>query len=217
MDQPTNILCVVPSRLAVGEEFTLKVKVCGPVHEIPSAGSWNTPKPGLRSPFNLNVQRQIQFMDNCLPEWAGKLVVDSSSDGVKGPEELTFDGINQGVYEQDRRPIKVFRGFTCTKPGFHFLRLTDPESGVVGEANPIHVTADVPEERIFWGDPHWQTFFTDGIRCPEELYAFARDEAFLDFGAISDHMEGVTDRQWEYFQAVTDDYNHPSRFVTLHG
>ena len=55
-------------------------------------------------------------------------------------------------------------------------------------SNPIRATETAPAERIFWGDPHWQTFFSDGIRCPEELYAFARDEAFLDFGAITDHM-----------------------------
>jgi hypothetical protein len=79
------------------------------------------------------------------------------------------------------------------------------------------VTPDPPRERIWWGDPHWQTFFSDGIRCPEELYAFARDEAFLDFGAVSDHMEAITDRQWDYFQAVTNDYDEPGRFATLQG
>ena len=30
-------------------------------------------------------------------------------------------------------------------------------------------------------------------------------------------MEAVTERQWEYFQAVTNDYNEPGRFVTLIG
>ena len=42
-------------------------------------------------------------------------------------------------------------------------------------------------------------------------------EAFLDFGAISDHMEAITDRQWDYFQAVSNDYNEPERFATLIG
>jgi hypothetical protein len=30
-------------------------------------------------------------------------------------------------------------------------------------------------------------------------------------------MEGITDRQWDYFRAVTNDYNEPGRFVTLIG
>jgi hypothetical protein len=151
-----------------------------------------------------------------LPEWRGELAVDAGT-ALSGPKELAFDGTHQGVFPGDSRPIRVFRGFSLEEPGFHFIRLVDKESGVEGCSNPICSTEEIPTSRIFWGDPHWQTFFSDGIRCPEELYAFARDEGFLDFGAISDHMEGVTDRQWEYFQAVANDYNEPGRFVTLIG
>ncbi|MFO7956229.1 MAG: DUF3604 domain-containing protein [Candidatus Brocadiia bacterium] len=212
----TGIMCVVPSRLGVGEPFSLKTKLLGPLRKVPSAGAWNTPKPGLRGPFNLNVQRRIQFMDNCLPEWSGKLIVEDTP-GLEGSRELIFDGTSQGVYADDNRPIKSFSGFRWTEPGFHFLRVVDPESGITGLSNPVRVTDRPPALGLYWGDPHWQTFFSDGIRCPEELYAFAREEAFLDFGSISDHMEALTDRQWEYFQAVTDDYNEPHRFVTLHG
>lgn len=216
MADPTDMLCVVPSRLGVGEEFSLKVRLLGPVREVPSVGGWNTKKPGLSGPFNLNVSRQIQFVDNTLPEWSGKLIVEETP-GLEGPRELVFDGVDQGVYEGDNRPIRTFSGFRWNSPGFRFLRLTDPESGLTQGANACRVCEEAPRMRIYWGDPHWQTFFSDGIRCPEELYTFAREEGFLDFGAISDHMEGVTDRQWEYFQAVTDDYNEPRQFVTLHG
>ena len=213
--QPKAMLIVMPSRIGVGEEFSIKVRVLGEVREIPCVGQWNTMKPDLHGPFNLNVQRQIQFVDNTLPEWSGRLIVEA--EGLEGPTELMFDGRNQGVYSNDPRPIKVFGGFHWSRPGFGFIRLTDPESGCTASANVACVTEDQPSTRLFWGDPHWQTFFSDGIRCPEELYAFARDEGFLDFGAISDHMEAVTQRQWEYFQAVTNDYNEPGRFVTLHG
>ena len=211
----TDMLIVISSRLGVGEEFSIKIKLCGEVREVPCAGGWNTKKPGTRGPFNLNVQRGIQFKDNCLPEWTGKLLV--SADGIDGPDEIAFNGQDQGAYPGDRRPIKTAPGFRWTTPGFHFVRLTDPESGAEGWSNPVYVSDAPPAERLYWGDPHWQTIFSDGIRCPEELYAFARDEAFLDFGAMADHMEGVTNRQWEYFQAVTNDYNEPSRFVTLQG
>jgi Protein of unknown function (DUF3604) len=214
--KPTGMLCVVPSRVAVGESFAINVKVLGPVREIACAGNWNDKKPNLRGPFNRNVQRQIQYHDNCLPEWSGQLVVDGGK-ALCGSETLTFDGENQGVFPSDKRPIRAFEGFCFTEPGFHFIRLTDKVSGITASSNPIYVTEAVPETRIVWGDPHWQTFFSDGIRCPEELFAFARDEAFLDFGAITDHMEGVTDRQWDYFQAVANDSNEPGRFATLIG
>ncbi|MFP4029346.1 MAG: DUF3604 domain-containing protein [Candidatus Brocadiia bacterium] len=215
-DEPTGILCTIPSRVGVGEEFPLKIKVLGPVHPIKSSGGWRDWKPGLRGPFNLNVQRNIQYMDNCFPEWQGTLEIDGE-EGLEGPEQIVFDGTNQGVFKNDSRPIKVVKGFKWTTPGFHFVILTDPESGLCVSTNPVFVTEAPPEWRIYWGDPHWQTFFSDGIRCPEELYCFARDEAFLDFGAIADHMEAVTDRQWDYFKAVTNDYNQPGRFATLVG
>lgn len=210
------MLCVIPSRLGVGEPFTLKIKLVGSVREIPCRGAFNTRKPGLGSPFNRNVDRAIQYMDNCLPEWQGEIRI--GGDGTfDGPRTLVFDGKKQGVFPGDTRPILQVPGFTWTRPGFQFLKLIEPQSGLEVWSNPTWVTEAVPRQRLFWGDPHWQTFFSDGIRCPEELYAFARDEGFLDFGAISDHMEAVTDRQWDYFQAVTNDYNQPDTFATLHG
>ncbi len=214
--QPLSILCAAPSRVAAGEPFALKVKLRGAARAIPCTGSFGDRKPALRSPFNLNVARQIQYHDNALPEWRGRLAV-TADPALAAPRELVFDGRSQGVFPGDTRPIRVFDGFALRTPGFHFIRVTDPDSGVTALSNPVFVTADQPEFRLFWGDPHWQTIFSDGIRCPEELYAFARDESFLDFGAVTDHMEAVTDLQWGYFQAVANAYNAPGRFVTLIG
>jgi hypothetical protein len=210
------MLIVGPSRVAVGEAFELRVKLLGPVRPIASKAGFNTLKPRLHGPFNLNVERKIQYLDHALPEWAGTLTVDGGP-GLDGPRTLVFDGKDQGVFPGDTRPIKTFGPFRWTTPGFHFLRLVEAASGLEAGANPAFVSAAPPAERLYWGDPHWQTFFSDGIRCPEELYAFARDEAFLDFGALSDHMEAVTDRQWDYFRSVTEDFNQPGRFATLHG
>ncbi len=193
---PTALFCVAPSRLAVGEPFALNIKVLGPARRIAASGNYADRKPALHSPFNLNTARKIQYHDNVLPEWRGRVKIDAGP-ALDGPRDLVFDGSRQGVFPGDTRPIQTFAGFHFTTPGFHFVRLIDTASGAEGMSPPIHVTARKPRERIYWGDPHWQTFFSDGIRCPEELYAFARDEAFLDFGAVTDHMEAVTDRQWD--------------------
>ena len=213
---PQGIHCVAPSLVCADEPFVLKVRVKGPVYPVPNCAEWDTQKPALQGPFNLNASRGLRYYDNCLPEWRGELVVDGGA-ALSGPDKIEFDGKAQGAFPGDVRPIKVLNDFRLDEPGFHFIRLADPASGVEGWSNPIRVVERTPECRIYWGDPHWQTFFSDGVRCPEELYAFARDETFLDFGAITDHMEAVTDRQWDYFQAVTNDYNEDGRFVTLIG
>jgi len=216
LSDPLGFFAAIPSRVGVGEEFRLKIRVLGPVREVGCAGGWNTRKPGLKGPFNLNVQRGIRYVDNCLPEWTGRLKLDGG-DMLAGASELVFDGKNQGAFPGDVRPVRVLEGLSWTRPGLHFLKVVDDASGLEGWANPVMVTENPPAERVWWGDPHWQTFFSDGIRCPEELYAFARDEGFLDFGAVSDHMEAITDAQWAYFQAATEEYNQPGRFATLHG
>ena len=209
------MFCAVPSRVCVDEPFELRLRLLGEPHEVPSDCWWGRAKPNLRGQFNLNVPRRIRFIDNCLPEWAGTLRVEG--DGLDGPLTLTFDGRNQGVYAQDLRPVGRFGPFRWRTPGMHFLRLIEPSSGLQCVANATWVTESAPQLRIYWGDPHWQTYFSDGIRAPEELYTFARDEGFLDFGAITDHVEALTDRQWDYFVAVTNDFEAPGRFATLLG
>jgi len=214
--EPSGLVAIAPSVVAVGEPFSVRVKVLGAVRPIPCRGQFNTFKPRLEGPFNRNVERRIHYLDHVLPEYAGTIRVEGNNGG-EGPARLTFDGRDQGVFPGDPRPIRAFGPFRMWKAGVHFLRLVEESSGVVGLVNPIVALPAPPDERLYWGDPHWQTFFSDGIRCPEELYAFARDEAFLDFGAIADHMEAITERQWDYFRAVTEDSYQPGRFVTLHG
>lgn len=214
-ESPRAALCVIPSTLVVGEEFAVKVKLRGQLRKIPCRAQWATPKPALRGPFNLNVERGIQYLDDTLDAWRGELRI--GGDALNGPERMAFDPQGPGVFPGDTRAIRTVGGFRWTRPGFRFLRLVDPASGAEFWSNPCWVSEQPPAERLYWGDPHWQTFFSDGIRCPEELYAFARDEAFLDFGALSDHVEAVTDRQWEYMVGVTNDCNAPGRFATLVG
>src|SRR3989339_979361 len=98
---PDGMLCIIPSRMGVGEEFGLSVKLTGPVRAIPSAAQWNTPKPALRGPFNLNAERRIQYLDNCLPEWQGTLRLDGGA-ALSGTQDITFDGPQQGVVPGDR-------------------------------------------------------------------------------------------------------------------
>ncbi|OGV53219.1 MAG: hypothetical protein A2X49_12530 [Lentisphaerae bacterium GWF2_52_8] len=215
--KPSKIFCLIPSTLGMGDEFNLNVKILGDLRVIESASfAWSPRMPKLAGPFNRCTARNIQYLDNVLPAWSGKLLVEGGA-ALEGAEEVIFDGTSQGVFTGDTRPIRSFGGFRWKAAGFQFIKLIEPVTGVTVYSNPVYVSEKSPSTRIVWGDPHWQTFFSDGIRIPEELYAFARDEAFLDFGAISDHMEAISARQWDYFQAVSNDYNESGRFATLIG
>ncbi|NQU96579.1 MAG: DUF3604 domain-containing protein, partial [Chloroflexi bacterium] len=208
----TGVFAVAPSTVRVGEPFAVGVKVLCTPYEV-RAGCYGS-LPNVMGRYN-HSPRGINYMDNVPPEWDGTLAIDGG-DGYDGPVSIPF-AEGSGPYEDDARPIRRIEGLSFRTPGLKVLTLREPQTGITARSNPIEVTVDAPAERLWWGDIHSQTFFTDGLRCPEELYAFARDEAFLDVFALSDHAEWITDRQWEYFVGVTNDYNAPGRFATLVG
>ena len=211
---PQAICAVAPSTLAVNEPFSLGLRVLTQPYCPAVSAFTHDVRPLVTGPFNLSP-RGIRYMDNVMREWAGQLTIDGGRE-LEGPVTTSF-AEGAGPYRNDRRAIRRIDGLRFTTPGIKFVRVRDPASGVEGISNPIGVEAQSPSERLFWGDLHTHTFFTDAIRCPEEIYAFARDEAFLDICALSDHSEALTDTQWEYFVNVTNRFNEPGRFATLVG
>ncbi len=209
---PTDIKIVVPSTVAVGEPFAIGVKLLTEPFQVGAACYY--PVPSLIGRYN-ESPRGIRYMDNVPPNFAGEITLDGG-DGYSGPSSVKFTN-GGGPYPGDTRPIRRVEGAAFSTPGIRYIQAVDPAAGVSGLSNPIRVTGQPPPEHLYWGDIHCQTFFSDGLRCPEELYSFARDEAFLDIFALSDHSESLTERQWDYFAAVTNDFNAPHRFVTLLG
>jgi hypothetical protein len=205
-------MVIVPSSLGVGEEFEIKVKVL--TDPFFARANCYHPSPGVEGRYNISP-RGITYMDNVPPEWRGEIQIEGG-EGYQGPRSFSFEE-RGGPYPGDRRPIRSVPGGSYSSPGLKSIQVRDPETSIEGFSNPVEVTEDKPEERLYWGDIHSQTYFSDGLRCPEELYAFAREEAFLDIFALADHAESLTDRQWEYFVNVTNDSYEPNRFVTLVG
>ncbi len=208
----TGVEVVAPSLVEVGEEFSIGVKVL--TDPFFAKGQCYGPSPAVDGRFNLSP-RGITYMDNVPPEWRGELVLEGGL-GYAGPGTYSFADTT-GPYPGDKRPIARISGLNYSTGGSKVITARDPATGASGISNPLLVCEEAPEERLYWGDIHSQTFFTDGLRSPEELYHFARDEAFLDIFALADHSEWLTDRQWEYFVGVTNDFNQPHEFVTLVG
>jgi hypothetical protein len=208
--EPIGLMVVAPSTVAAGEEFSLGIKALCEPWFVPAA-CFGLPIPALISRYN-HSPRGIHYMDNAAERWDGVLEVE----GPSGPSRIPVSDL-RGTFEGDERAIGRIGGFSISEPGVHTVRLMEGGRDLVGESNPIVVSEDPPAERLWWGDLHSQTFFSDGLRCPEELYHFARHESFLDIFAMADHAEHLTDRQWEYFCAVTNDSYDPGEFATLIG
>lgn len=78
-----------------------------------------------------------------------------------------------------------------------------------------------PEYKVFFGDLHGHTRLSDGGPTVDEYYTRLRDEAKLDFAALSDHDHGGVGKpelfgeKWELTKAKAKEYNDPGKFTTI--
>ncbi|MHB8993612.1 MAG: DUF3604 domain-containing protein [Armatimonadota bacterium] len=96
-------------------------------------------------------------------------------------------------------------------------KLLEAQAEVIAASNPMICLRREPEMQLFWGDIHGHTGLSDGLGSPESYYQFGRDEAFLDFCAIADHAQYLSDDDWELIKRSTKEHNDPGRYVTLLG
>ena len=90
------------------------------------------------------------------------------------------------------------------------------EGTLVALSNPIHCAAELPGEQVYWGDLHSharRSFDATG----DLPFHYARDVARLDFYALTDHVEGLSDEMWQEMRLATQDWYDPGRFATILG
>jgi hypothetical protein len=86
---------------------------------------------------------------------------------------------------------------------------------LAGRSNPVLVRAAPPRERIYWGDIHTHTMYSDGRGTPDETYDFGKRISALDFTAVTDHSFLVEDWMWDDIRAAANRFYEPGRFVTF--
>ena len=96
------------------------------------------------------------------------------------------------------------------------LRARAGELGAV--ANPIHVHAAVPPQRLLWGDLHAGQGDTGcGLDSLDHHFAFARDVAGLQFASQQANDHYVTAERWQEVQRITRRWHDDGRFVAFLG
>lgn len=98
-------------------------------------------------------------------------------------------------------------------------------------SNPVRCERD-PGHRVFWGDMHNHTQWCDGTDTVEYVYRFARDRAFLDVCACTEHIgdqppdwpielvdmpPGSSTQLWAEQARLSGAYNRLGSFVTFLG
>ena len=143
----------------------------------------------------------------------GTVTLTPSGSGLEVPEKITFDGSDLGR--------KVIPDVEATETGVFFV-----EGEVEGTpsrpvpSNPIQVKNSA-DTRLYWGDIHVHTFFSnchrDCAKDPAFGYWYAREVTHLDFAAASDHLRGLSTERWDRTKEINEEYNQDGEFVTLLG
>jgi len=74
--------------------------------------------------------------------------------------------------------------------------ITDVETGLSAESNPIRVIEEKPEILQYWADFHGQSEETIGSNSIEDYFLYARDCAKLDIAAYQGNDFQITDAFW---------------------
>ncbi|MEX2261325.1 MAG: DUF3604 domain-containing protein [Bryobacteraceae bacterium] len=137
-------------------------------------------------------------------------VVKFETGGALGglPLEYRFQAADGGA--------RRFENVSSVRPGTFRIRVRQTNNGMSAESNPFIVHAEAAG-KIYWGDIHTHTMYSDGRGAPAETYDFAKRVSAVDFAAVSDHSFLTTDRMWREIVEVTNRFYQPNRFVTFVG
>jgi hypothetical protein len=99
---------------------------------------------------------------------------------------------------------------------WHTLTAATDDGEFFETSNPFG-PSDVEGVHLYFGEIHGQSALCDGTNDPEEIYAYARDAAGLDFAAVTSHDFELTAHDWDRIRRATRAANRPGQFVTFLG
>ena len=104
---------------------------------------------------------------------------------------------------------------SITEPGEHRISARDDDAGLAAESNPVIATEDVPQFRLYWGDPHGGQV-VDPYKIGD-FFAYARDVAGIHFAGFQRNDHVMTTGAYKVQQQEERRYYEPGRFVPLPG
>ena len=148
---------------------------------------------------------------------------------LKGLTIVTIEAVPAGPPNYDDLAVEnlrlVYRGRTYHDPRFAGrVWIGDNDSGrSITQSFAVFLTAVAPTPQVgprlsyYWGDLHAHTSHSDGKLKPVDAFTMARDEAKLDFFAVTDHLESLTDEEWADTLAQVDKFHQDGTFVVIPG
>ena len=102
------------------------------------------------------------------------------------------------------------------EPGVYWISIRSADGSITGEGNPILVEEN-PEFRIYWGDTHGHSGYSEGIGTVDYFMRFARDDARLDYVTHSEHDVWLDAGEWDLIRRTSAEYDEPGKFIPYLG
>lgn len=108
--------------------------------------------------------------------------------------------------------LAVVNDLHIDQPGTYRFEVRSTDGKLTGRSNPIWVEQN-PSSRIYWGETHAHSGFSEGMGSIDRFYTWARDDAWLDFAGLSEHDIWLDDSEWRTMNDAVRRYTEPGRFI----
>ena len=109
------------------------------------------------------------------------------------------------------RGLTVIEDLRISEEGVYRIDASSEDGGMVAKSNPLWVRQD-PAHRIFWGETHGHTSYAEGQGTVANYFRYGREDARLDFIALSEHDAWMDDYEWTTLIDAVDQFSDPGAF-----
>ncbi len=122
-------------------------------------------------------------------------------------------------FTPDTNGVKIVDGCRLNSGGVHYVTAVDERRGIAGRSSPLTSDGFFGGPGVYFGDIHCHTWHCDGRSMPDEAYEWSRWARGMDFGALTNHVEGAkryhVEDFWRIVQQCARRYNVPGEYVAF--
>jgi hypothetical protein len=126
--------------------------------------------------------------------------------------EITLDGETIRSVAAPNDGLAVIDNLSLDSPGVYRFNVRSKDGAIHALSNPIWVQEN-PPYRIYWGETHGHTSYAEGQGSVANYFRYGRDDARLDFIALSEHDAWMDDWEWSTLVDAASEFSIPGQFV----
>ncbi len=126
--------------------------------------------------------------------------------------EISLNGRPVRTVPAGTEGLVVVKDLQIDQPGTYRFGVRSVDGKYTATSNPVWVEQN-PAQHIYWGETHAHSGFSEGMGTVDGFYKWAREDAWLDFGGLSEHDIWLDDSEWAAMNDAVHRYTEPGRFI----